>query len=123
MKEKELGQVKSVRLTMDRGSFIGLWINFKFKGSEQSMGGIVLCEYNKEKNRRVGTAAGLDYIIQVMSVFDVEDSQKIIGKFAWVFRNNGIIEGFEVVDNYKDEENKTFMIDKWRKEWYPETEN
>lgn len=116
--KRELSKVESVKLGLDRGCFLTLWIFVQHDTTgHQGFGGIVLDSYDDEKDRRIGTAAGCDYIRQILSIFKADDLNEIVGRTVWVYREdgfNGLIKGIEIPGF---DGGGKFMLDEWRKEW------
>ena len=118
MSERELGIVESVRLDRECGGALTMWVSFKFHGSGQGFGGFVLDQYDKAKGRRVGHAAGLDYILRVMDVFGVERLDDIEGKPAYALRaSDKWGESIIGIEAPEYEGSKRFTIAEWREEW------
>lgn len=125
---EETGTISSVKLRLDRGCFLCLWLFFDFgSGSGQGFGGNILSEGHTDKAKSrgfpVGTAAGLDYILQAMYVFGLEktegDLQDIVGQEAVALydKPRGLILGVRSVKT-----GRRFLIQEWKDEWYPPLE-
>ena len=68
----------------DRGA-LTFWINVKYEdGLNQGLGGIVLDEFDKELDRRVGTAYGCEMIRRLLLNLNVNDFSEMINQHVWV---------------------------------------
>ena len=97
---------------------------FSFEGSGQGFGGFVLDEPKKQEDgttRRVGSAAGMDYIIRLMDAFGARNFDDIKGRTAIAIRDRdgfgGTIVGVRCPTVFGGS-GKAFLIDEWRKEWF-----
>lgn len=112
---RELGKIESVELKID-GDHGVLLLNicFDFGGSGQCFQR-VLDQWSEKDKRRVGHAAGLDLILQMLQLFNVHSLDEIVGRHAYALRGNGgFIDGIETT---KPEGEKTFHSDDWAKRW------
>lgn len=116
MTTKEIGRVTGVRLGVEDHGILTLDVAFDFGGSGQSFGGIALDTWDPVKRRRVGTAAGNDYILRVLGVFGVGELAAIRGRVMYVIRDGerGPIVGLE---SPPFDGSRRFMVDEWRAEW------
>ncbi len=81
---------------MKDGTLFGFWLYLDFGGTGQGFGGYCLDEYDKPLSRRVGTAAGLESIIQILEIVGVDHWEDLKGKLIRVKRDaewNGKIFG------------------------------
>lgn len=115
--EKELGRVTGVFLGFEEHDIFTLNIMFDFGGTGQAFGGYALDTWDKEKKRRVGHAAGADFIVCVLRLFGVRDIQDIKGKSAYVLRDaREMIVGLETP---KFDGGRRFLVSEWQAEWFP----
>lgn len=118
--KKVLGKIKSAKITIDRGCFLCFWLHFDFGGSGQGFGGYSLCDWDEQKQRRVGIAAGADLIKRLMETFKVESFDKIEGKYVYALYEDdkwgSPIMGVQLTE--PDGGNR-FLISEWRNEWWP----
>lgn len=116
--KRELGKVSTVTLGLGRGTFLTLDLGINFGSSFQNFGGIALCTWDEKRKRRVGTAPGADYIMQILNLFKVEDLNDIKGRTVWVERKDGgwgsHIEAIEIPAH---DGGGRFSVEAWRKEW------
>lgn len=69
-------------------------LSFDFGGFHQGMGAYGLCHFDKQQDRRVGTAYGCDFIMRVMRVLEVERWADVKGQHVRVRRENGMVKTF-----------------------------
>lgn len=55
-------------------------VSIEYSGGGQSIGGYCLDSYNKETDRREGTAYGLDFIIRMLETVGVDSIDDMLGK-------------------------------------------
>jgi hypothetical protein len=116
---RELGKVESWRFGKERH---GIWtfdIEFKREVGNQVFGGYALCA--PANPRRIGTAAGMDFVIGVCAALGVEDFSKLKGKTCWLLFEdkswNSLIRG---VQQLETDGNGLFLVSEWQKRWFPE---
>src|SRR4051812_19355959 len=63
----------------DRG-ILTCWLNLDFGGSGQGFGGYALDQWDEEKDARLGTAYGMEFIRRLMNVVGVEKWEDLVGK-------------------------------------------
>jgi hypothetical protein len=117
---KELGKVRRVYLEIeDHGC---LWINLDidFGGSGQGFGCVALDDWDEKKKRRVGTAGGLDFIIQILNLFGAKRLNEIEGKPVFALYTNEHHFGDKIIglETPKFDGGKSFLIEDWRNEWF-----
>ena len=82
--EKKNAQIKGVKLGIeDPGSFT-LTLALDYGGSGQCFGGHPLDGWSEKAEKRIGTAAGLEFIKQVLITVGVENVADIEGKYIRV---------------------------------------
>lgn len=93
--EKELGIIDYVHLGWEDHGIFTFYIGFNFGGRTQAFGGYALDDYDKEKETRVGTAFGLQTIMRIMKVANVNDWKDLVGRELFVLRDHsrGTIRG------------------------------
>jgi len=118
--ERELGKIDDVNLTIEDHGILTLQIGFDFGGTNQGFGGYCLDTYNEKTERREGHACGTDFILRILQTFGVSKLDEIVGKPAYALREKGSqkIVGLETP---KFDGSKKFLIEDWRKRWFPET--
>ena len=120
MSDKRLGKVASVDLFIEDHGLLTLYVMLDFGGSTQGFGGFALDEWSKEDDRRVGTAAGLDLVLQLLALFGVNRLDEIKGRTVYALRDdkdgwNDPIAGLELP---AFDGGRVFSVDAWRKRWY-----
>ena len=81
--------IKNAKIT---GTFLGYgdhgiltyYISLDYGDSFQSFGGYALDRYDKEQERRVGSAIGMDHIASILSVLEVDSWEKLEGEYIRV---------------------------------------
>jgi hypothetical protein len=118
---RELGKVERVQLTLEDHGILTLWLHLVFNGSGQGFGGRALDAWDEAKNRRVGTALGLDYILQMLALFKVDTLGAIKGRYVYALRNEpyGDIIGLELPE---PDGSTRFVVEVWLAEWLPKRE-
>ena len=117
--EKILGKVDSVDIVND--PVLQFCICFKLDSyGHQCFTDYSLDTFDKKKDRRVGTAFGLDCILKIFDVFNVTSLKDIVDKTCWLYRSdelNPIIIGIE--GHSFDGGNKLIikdLVNEWKKE-------
>lgn len=77
----QLGILEKVDID-DANGIATLLASFDFGGSGQGLQ-IVIDNYNKVHKKRIGTAFGLEIILRIMSIFEVEHFTHLKGKSAY----------------------------------------
>ena len=67
----------------DHGIFTFM-LNLKYGGSGQGAGGWALDSYDKKLDKRIGTKLGMDLIIEILKVLEVEKWEDLPGQFIRV---------------------------------------
>lgn len=117
--EKELARVEKVELVLDGVLMLNIHLE-KESGFHQCFGTYQLSEYDKTLDRQVGSAQGLDYILQILDVFNVDRLEKIQGKMCYALYEkpyksfSSFIRGIEAL---KIDGGKKFTIADWIKQW------
>lgn len=86
MSEKEIKNAKIKRTLLgneDHGIFT-CRIYLDYGGLSQSFGDYALDQFNKDKNERVGTAFGLQFIKEILKVLEVKSWEDLPGTFLRV---------------------------------------
>lgn len=117
--KRQLGKISSVHFGFEDHGILSLCVNFDFGGSGQGMGHLILSTYDKTKNRQIGTAGGLDLVIQLLLLFKVDTLDRIKNRTAYALRDDSCspIRGIEIPAH--DGGGKLMLAD-WAKEWFPE---
>lgn len=111
--EKQLGQVKKAEITFGERGILQFYIEFNFGDTEQAYARI-LDDYDSKKKKRVGTAFGLECIIRLMQVFNVENFSEIKDRIVYVYRANDVIVGIQAL---AWDGGKSFLIEDIAKEF------
>ena len=82
---KQLAKVSGANLEVKERGILNFWIYVDYEDfGSQGIGGITLDEFDKEKERRVGTAYGCEMIRRILLEFQVNDFAELKGKHIWV---------------------------------------
>ncbi len=116
---RQLGKVEYVKLSREDHGVLCLWIGLDFGGVSQAFGGQILCVHDKVKDRRVGTAGGLTFILRILDLFGVNMLEQINGRPVYALRDSprGLITGLETPSF---DGGKRFLVVEWQREWFPE---
>lgn len=119
---KQLGKVESVSFGSGDHGNMTFWVMLDFGGGGQGFGGYALDDWDESKKRRVGTAAGMDLIMQLLELFKVDSLNQIAGRPVYaLYENehhfNDKIIGLEIP---AFDGGKKFLIKDWQNEWFPE---
>ena len=77
-------KINSTSLGYEDHGIFTFYLNLEYDGSGQSAGGYALDKYIKEKDTRIGTALGMQLIIEILKVLDVDTWENIRGKYIRV---------------------------------------
>jgi len=114
---KELARVDTVDLSIEDHGILSCFVMLdKEEGLHQGFGGYSLDGYDKKLKRRVGTAAGLDWILRLLQIFKVNKLEDITGKMCYAIYEddsfNRTIKGIKTLEIDGGEE---FLIKDWQK--------
>lgn len=115
--ERQLGKVEKVDLFREDHGCLTIYVHLRFKGSGQGFGGYVLDASDRARERRVGTAMGLDFVLRLLDLFGVDRLEEIRGRYVYALRSggwNGQIIGLELPE---PDGSARFMVADWRSEW------
>ncbi len=117
MSEQHTGRVTSVFFGLEDHNILTLYLAFDFGGSGQSFGGYALDTYDKAKGKRVGHAAGTDFVLRLLTLFKVRDLQEIKGRIATVHcgGRGGTISAIEIP---AFDGGGKFDVHDWQAEWF-----
>jgi len=89
---KQLAIITKANLEIKERGILNFWIFVDYEdGGSQGIGGIALDTYNKDLEKRQGTAYGCEVIRQLLICLDVNDFSEMANKHVWVL---GEGEGF-----------------------------
>lgn len=89
---KQLAKIKSAHLEIKERGVLNFWIKVDYEDlGSQGIGGLCLDTFNKEKDKREGTAYGCEMIRRLLLELDVNDFSEMKNKIIWVL---GEGEGF-----------------------------
>ena len=118
---ERIGKIESTSLGIEGHGVMTFWLMLDFGGSGQGFGGWVLDSYSPEEKRRIGTAAGLDAVIQILTVCGVEKWEDIQGKIVYaLYDDDKYGRAIKGIKGLSFESNKIFLIDDWQRRWQEE---
>lgn len=119
---RELGKIVKVDLHIEDHGMLTLDVAFDFGGSAQVLGGIALDTFSKVDGRRIGSAAGLDFVVQLLGLFKANRLSEIVGRTAYALRdsdrNHAPIQGIEIP---AFDGGGVFRVDEWSERWFPKS--
>ena len=91
----ELGRVENTMLGVEDHGIFMTYLYLDYAGSSQGAGGYALDKYNKEKQRRVGSAYGLDWIMRTLEVAGVYKWEDLKGVYLYALKEDhwGMVKG------------------------------
>lgn len=112
----ELGKISDVYFGRESHGIITLLLTIDFGCSGQSFGGYALDKHDPGKDRRVGTSAGMDFVLRVLGLFNVSQLTGIIGRYVYALREAplGPIVGLKLPEC---DGGAVFLVRDWQKEW------
>lgn len=121
---KRLGKAGKPDLFYEDHGILTLFITIYFGGSAQGFGGYALDAHapdNKETDNREGKASGLDFIVRLLKLFQVERLEEIEGRTVFaIYENNShdTIIGLELPEF---DGGRKFLVSEWREKWQNES--
>ena len=89
---KKLAKISKAVLEIQERGILNFFMFVDYEeGGSQGVGGLALDIYDREKERRVGTAYGCEMIRRLLIELNVNDFSEMAGKHIWVLGNG---EGF-----------------------------
>lgn len=83
--EKKLAKVKSATLEIKERGILNFWVFVDYEdGLSQGVGGIILDDYDKERETRIGTAYGCEMIRQLLLFFNVNNLEECRDQMVYV---------------------------------------
>lgn len=117
---KQLGKVVRTSFEIEDHGILTLSIDIKFGVSAQGFGRYSLDTWDKVKDRRVGTAAGMDFILRILQLFDVRSLDELRGRPVYALRKSDEWGEFIIGLKTPDFDGKrTFLVSDWQREWFP----
>ena len=82
---KQLARITKASLEIQERGILNFWIHVAYEeGGSQGIGGITLDQYDKDLQKRIGTAYGCEMIRQVLLVLEVDDFSEMKDKDIFV---------------------------------------
>jgi len=122
---EQLARIDEVFFGYEDHGILTMMIGLDYDGStHQGFGGYCLDSFDKEEDRRIGTAAGMDYVIQVMKCVGANNIGEIKGKMVYAIKDTpgffGKVIGLKQIP--QDGKGK-FLIKDWQEKWFPGEED
>lgn len=114
---KQLARVEKCYMEIEDHGILTCWLSLdKEEGLHQSFGGYSLDGYNEEQKRRVGSASGMDWVLRLLQIFEVDRLEKIQGKMCYALydEDSQLIKGIQTLDI---DGGHTFLISDWKEQW------
>lgn len=95
-----LVKIDKTTLGYEDHGIMTVYLSVSWGGSGTSVGGYALDQYDEDKKRRIGTAYGLEWVIQVLRVVGVSKWEDVQGKEVIMLHPSGtgyLKNGFEAV--------------------------
>lgn len=116
---KTLGKVNYAKLYIEDHGILTLNIDIDFGSSGQGFGGYSLDSYNKKIERREGTASGMDFVIEVLKLFNVSSLDEIKGKPVYALKEKK--DGWDLpivgLQTPEFDGGRRFLPEEWQKKW------
>lgn len=117
--KKTLGKCGAPDLFYEDHGILTLFIQIDFGGSSQGFGGYVLDATDKAGGRK-GSAAGMDFIVRLLKLFDVARLADIEGRTVYALYDDA---GFNApiigLETPAFDGGRRFLISDWQKQWFP----
>lgn len=112
--EFAIGKVEYFKFSTERCFTFHMGLELE-SGWHQSFGGIVLSEYNKEREKRMGSAFGCALLQDILEMFDIEDYNHTKGKIVYAmykkpYKFNNSIEGIAHLGVNKVNNRKMYIL-------------
>lgn len=120
--KRELGKVESVTLLIEDHGILTLMMSINFGGEIQGFGGYALDAPPRDGRGypREGAAAGTDYILRLLRLFQVSCLDEIEGRAVYALRERGTLNdpiiGLELPEF---DGGGKFLIADWQQRWFP----
>jgi len=100
-----LAEIEECKLNYQERKALVLNMYFIYEdGMGQGIGGLVLDDWDENKEKRVGTAGGLQYIIDLLDAFEADNLSDLVGKHCFVLSENDRIKGLRSLREYGQKE-------------------
>lgn len=86
-------KIESTILGYEDHGIMTLWLHLTYGGSGQGFGGYALDKWIETSKKRVGTGLGLDMIGEILQIADVDQWEKLPGRYVRVHLEDGLIVG------------------------------
>lgn len=114
----EIAKVERVFVGFEDHNIFTIAVELGYGGAHQSFGGYALDEWSQQHQRRLGTAAGMDMLVQLTKLFQVDDLHRAVGKYVYALREEprtGVVVGLKRLEPDGGEQ---FLIAEWRAQWF-----
>lgn len=79
MIEERNAKIRSTHLGCEDHGIMTVWINLEWEGGGQGFGGYALDQWEAARNKRIGTAYGMQFIMAILDTLEVERWEKLVG--------------------------------------------
>lgn len=117
----QLGRCGTPDLHFEDRAILTLYMQIDFGGSCQGFGGYRLDRYDKVLKTSKGTASGMDFVIRLLKLFEVDRLEDIKGRAVYALYETDDFHSFIIgLRTPKFDGDKTFLVKDWQREWFPE---
>ena len=117
--DRELAKITGFELLKNHG----MWtfsINLRFgQSTHQSFGNYQLSHYSQDDKRQIGSAAGMDMLVQILDAMGVEHSDMLVGKTVWVLKPGGQSHKIAGLQQLETDGEGVFLVSDWKRRWFP----
>lgn len=85
---EKIAKIESVRLGREDHGVLTMMLHVAYGGSGQGIGGFCFDSYDRDEERRKGSAFGMDWIARCLDACGVDDVFKLPGRTIYVLRED-----------------------------------
>ncbi len=116
---RRIAKITNVDLSIEDHGILTLYVHLDYGGSSQGFGGYRLDCFNKELNQSEGTAAGTDFIIRILELFNANRLKDLVGKVCYALMDaDSFTAGIIGLAQIEPDGGKQFLVTDWRQRWF-----
>lgn len=121
MTAEQLARIDHVFFGYEDHGILTMNIGLDYDGStHQGFGGYCLDSFDKDEDRRIGTAGGMDYVIQILKCLGANSIDEIKGKMCYAIKDKPGFFGKVIGIKQIPQDGKgIFLIKDWQEKWFP----